>query len=398
MPPLRAALLLALVGPTFGMALLPAALPLISLHLGGGLHGDMLAQRTQSMPSLGLAVGGLVAGRIITLIGLRHCLLGASILYAIAAVVGGLSQGAAVLLASCLVIGLAGSLLSVGLVTATGELFDGPPRARILGFQTAMSDFAAIGGVIGGALLAQRYGWRGPFAIYVVFGGFMALLIAISRTPKISKQSGDAVIGNRLLAVGARATSTYVGAALLFVVMASQTTLLPFHLAAHGLSTPNMRAVVLAAQPASAVIAALIYGLIGGRISDSRVAVVAILVSALGYAGFAQWSGGIAHAVLSAAAIGAGIGLTFPLFMRSALRRTPPSLHGYSMGLLNTAVFGGGFLSPLLLGPLFQRSGAGLAFGLCAAGWIVVGGIALRRMGSTSEHWGGTTDTGTSVV
>lgn len=373
--PLRIALVLALVAPTLNMAVLPPALPMIADYLGGGVAGEIVAQRAQSLPFLGLVIGGLLAGGLIARVGLRRCLILAALCFAAAGLGGGTARSAAPLLVSCFVAGLAASVLSCGLTTATGAVMVGNARIKTLGFQTALSDFSAIGGGIVAAILAQVYGWRGPFAIYVGFGLLALLLVASSKTPVIPRDD----TANGLVAVARTAGPVYLAGGFIFLLMGTQPTLMPFHLAAHGLTTPGSRAVVLVAAPAAAMLSSIAYALIRGRIADRWMLVGATIASALGFAGMALWTGGVVPITAASVAVGVGGGLSFPMVIRAAFRRVQPALHGYSIGLLNTGVFSGVFLSPFLFGPLQRAAGAPAMFGLCAAIWLVFGAIAALR-------------------
>ena len=375
--PLRAALILALVGPTLNMAVLPPALPMIAAYLGGGVAGEITAQRVQSLPFLGLVIGGLLAGWLIARFGLRRCLILAALCFAAAGLGGAVAQSAAPLLISCFVAGLAASVLSCGLTTATGAVMAGDARVRTLGFQTALSDFSAIGGGLAAAALAQFYGWRGPFAIYIGFGVLALLLITGSKTPVVPHDGTR----NGLLAAARKAGPVYLAGGFIFFMMGTQPTLMPFHLAAHGLTTPGSRAVVLVAAPTAAMLSSITYALIRGRIADRWILVVATLASGLGFGGMALWVGGVLPITAASVAVGIGAGLSFPMVIRAAFRRVQPALHGYSIGLLNTGVFSGVFLSPFLFGPLQRAAGAPAMFAVCAAIWLVIGAIAASRQG-----------------
>ena len=374
---LRTALILALVAPTLNMALLPPALPMIADYLGGGVAGEITAQRAQSLPFLGLVIGGLLAGGLIARFGLRRCLIIAALGFAAAGLGGGFAHSAAALLVSCFVAGLAASVLSCGLTTATGAVMAGDARVRTLGFQTALSDGSAIGGGIVAAMLAQAFGWRAPFAIYVGFGLLILLLITRSKTPVVPRDD----TANGLVAAARKAGPVYLAGGFIFLMMGTQPTLMPFHLAAHGLTTPGARAVVLVAAPTAAMLSSIAYALIRGRIADRWILVVATIASGLGYGGMALWVGGIAPITAASVAVGIGAGLSFPMVIRAAFRRVQPALHGYSIGLLNVGVFSGVFVSPFLFGPLQRAAGAPAMFGVCAAIWLVVGAIAVSRQG-----------------
>ena len=367
---LYSAMLLTLVAPTFTMALLPPALPMLARYLGGGERGEILAQRAQSLPFLGLAIGGLVAGAMISRLGLRRCLTAAALAYAAAGLAGGCAQTATLLLASCFIVGFAASLLSSGLTTVTGAAFVGSARTRVLGFQTALSDVAAIGGGITAAILAQLYGWRGPFIIYVLFGSLMVLLIARARLPVLVPERHAS---NALAIVARNAAGPYLAAGALFFIMGTQPSLLPFHLAANGLAVPGSRALVLTSTPLLAMLASLAYGLLRDRIRDSWMILISAAASTLGYSLIAFWHGGMIQIVLAAMATGIGMGLCFPLVIRAVFQRTAAELHAHSIGLLNTVVFSSSFLSPLVLGPVFRIAGPKTLFLFCAAIWLATG-------------------------
>ncbi len=378
--PLRAALMLALVAPTLNMGVLPPALPMIANYLGGGVAGEITAQRAQSLPFLGLVIGGLLAGGLIARFGLRRCLIVAAIGFAAAGLGGASAQSATPLLISCFFAGLTASILSCGLTTATGAVMAGDARIKTLGFQTALSDVSAIGGGIVAAILAQFYGWRAPFAIYVGFGLIALLLIAGSRTPVVPHDNST----NGLAAAARKAGPVYLAGGFIFLMMGTQPTLMPFHLAAHGLTTPGSRAVVLVAAPAAAMLSSIAYALIRGRIADHWMLVIATITSALGFAGMALWTGGTLPITAASISVGIGAGLAFPMVIRAAFRRVEPTLHGYSIGLLNTGVFSGVFISPFLFGPLQRAAGTPAMFGVCAAVWLVLGAVAAMRQRQSS--------------
>lgn len=377
--PLKSALMLALVAPTLNMAVLPPVLPMIADYLGGGVSGQITAQRAQSLPFLGLVIGGLAAGALIARFGLRRCLILAAICFAAAGLGGGTAHSTAPLLVSCFVAGLAASMLSCGLTTATGAMMAGDTRIRALGFQTALSDFSAIGGGIVAALLAQSYGWRASFAIYGGFGLLVLLLVAASETPVVPRDE----TANGLVAAARKAGPVYLAGGFIFLMMGTQPTLMPFHLAAHGLTTPGGRAVVLTAAPTAAMLSSIAYALIRGRLADRWILIIATSASVLGFAGMAIWVSGISSITAASAAVGIGAGLSFPIVIRASFRQVRPALHGYSIGLLNTGVFSGVFASPFLFGPLQRAAGAPVMFGVCAVVWLVLGGIAASRQGHT---------------
>ncbi len=369
-------LLLALVPPALIMTLLPPALPMIAQYLGGGIEGEIVAQRAQAIPFLGLALGGLLSGAVIARWGLRRCVLASAFAYALGGLIAGSATGALPLLGGCLLIGLAASLLTSGLTTASGAFYQGETRARILGFQTALSDLGAISGGIMAAVLAGLAGWRGPFVVYIILGLW---IMAGSRSglPTLPRRHDET---NGLKTVARTAGSTYLAGFGIFMMLATAPTLLPFHLSANGIDTPGARAIVLTSSPICAMLAALFYSMMRGRVDDRWMVLAAIMISACGFTGLALWQGGLFSVTAAASAIGVGVGFSMPMVFRAAFQRTPASLHGHSIGLLNFATFTGAFISPLVLGPIMRAAGAQSLFLLCAAAWIVGGLIAFWQI------------------
>lgn len=371
----NASLLLALVGPSLNMTLLPPALPMMAAYLGGGAHGEKIAQYAQTLPFLGLAIGGLFAGTLIARLGLRSCLIAAILIYCLGGAVGGFATSASMLLAGCLALGLAGSVLSSALTTSTGAVYGGDARARMLGFQTAMSDASALGAGAAAAILAQYFGWRALFGVYGAFGVILLLLVLPARWPEVPR---DITTRGGLLAVARMAGGAYLAAFLVYITLGTQMTQLPFILAQHGLASPAARALVLTSSPFVAMLSAIVYGVARGHVQDRWFILAATLLSVSGYTTIAFWQTGSLSITLAAMAAGAGVGLSFPIIMRGVFRQVPASHHGHAMGLLTTAVFFGLFVSPILLGPVSQFAGSQAMFLLCALLWLTGGMLSFK--------------------
>ena len=379
-PGLRMNLLavVAIAAPSFIMTALAPVLPMMAQFLGGGARGEVLAQQAQALPFLGLAIGGLLAGPLLTRLSLRRTLLIAAFAYGAGGLAAGLAQGPGVLLPGLFLLGLSGSTLNAGLAVVTGRAYrEGPVRTRILGFQIAVSDAAAIVASMMAGVVAQYFGWRAAVAVYPIFSLYLLTMLAINRLPPGAETPPSS---NGVLAALVQAWPVYLAEIGLMFLLGGLTALLPFHLEAGGLTTPGARAAVLTALPGLATGGSVSYGLIRGRIPDHRLLLPAIALSALGYVGLGLWHGGIPGASLSAAAIGLGSGFVFPMAFRAAFARVEEHLHGYSIGLVTTSAFLGAFAGPTVLGPVMRLLGAPTLFWGCSAAWLVVGGIVASRM------------------
>lgn len=353
-PPLRWAMLIALIGPALTFVALPAALPQIAAFFGNGTEGHHLAQQLQTLPFLGLAVGGLLAGWAIGALGHHRLLTLAAVFYGLAGMIGLLSRSPALLMLACTTLGLAGSLMTCNLIAVAGRMLGPARRTRLLGFQTVISDFSTVAGSICGALLAQFLGWHGPFLLYTLYGaGMLALALAITKGSLPQAPRTRAADYRSALA----AWPTYAAAIWVFLLVGTLGTQLPFLLAAKGLSSPAVRSVVLTCATSAAMLGALIYALGHARIGTLAARAGAALLAAAGFAALSFWSGSLLLACLPALAIGLGIGVTVPSLFAAALQRVTPELRGHSIGLVNSAIFLGSFLSPYVFTPLASSAG-----------------------------------------
>lgn len=364
-----ALLLAALVAPSFNFVALPPVLPDIAAAFGGGARGQGVAQAAQALPFLGLAVGGLFAGWSLVRLGARLSIAVAGTGLVVAGAGGMLSDGAAALLTSCALIGLMAALATSALAALTSESVDGARRDRLLGVQVAVSDVCTVAGGVAAAVLAARFGWHGPFAIFAAFGLFLLAFLAPARVPDLGVGAG----GGGLVRMLALAWPVYLAAAIVFFLVATQATQLPFYLQERGYRTASGRALFTTFGIAAAMCGSVSFALLMGRVAAWRVQALAIASAAAGALGLSFWSGDLGIGLASVFLIGLGSGLVIPTLFADALRSAPEGLRGHSIGLLNVAIFAGSFISPLLLSPVAASLGYPGLYAAIAAAVVLVG-------------------------
>lgn len=373
---LRAALLLALVGPALTFVVLPPALPLIAAHFGGGDAGLRLAQLALVLPFLGLALGGLCAGTLLQWFGSRTALLLAASVYLSGGALGLMGDQAGLLLGSCFVIGFSGAVAASGLVAVTDWTMEERPRSKMLGYQTAAADICTVFFGMLGAFLATTWGWQGPFAIYVGFG-CVAVILIFAGVPQVQRQQ---VLGGSQLGVLRsllKLSPVYLGGALVFMLMVTQTTQLPFFLAQRGIDTPEHRGIVMTSSTLAATLGGLVFSAFINRWGARVLHGIATTSALLGFAGIAAWNGDFRHVAAAVALVGLGVGLSAPALFSAALRLAPKSLRAHSVGLLNTSIFMGSFFSPVIFSPVASLSGYRSVFLLAACVTALAGGVRL---------------------
>ncbi len=374
-PRLRVLLLLAMVGPALTFVVLPPVLPQMADAFGR--RGMVVAQQAQAFLFLGIATGGLLVAPLQKLFGAKPL----AVLTAAGYLAGGvgcmLAQTAAPLLAACGGLGLMAALTTSNLLALTGLAMPDPARGRMLGFQTAISDFSTIAGGLLAAAVAQAFGWRAAFILFAGYGAVLLGLCLISPLPKpVRRPPQEQGFDIRVLASLA---PIYLAAVGVFILVVSQTTQLPFFLAERGFRSPNERAAVLTSSTITAMIGAVIYGIIRTRWGERHMRQAATVLAFCGFVGLSLWRGQLWVACLCTVGIGGAIGLTVPSLFNRVLRDAPPSHQGAAVGLLNTAIFLGSFLSPQVFTPIAAAGGYRTVFA-CAAG------IA-AALGAISLYW-----------
>jgi EmrB/QacA subfamily drug resistance transporter len=128
-----------------------------------------------------LTYGGfmLLGGRLADLVGRRRVLVGGTVVFAAASLVGGLSQSAGVLVGARLVQGLgAAMMMPAALSLLTTSFSSGTDRPKALGIWGGMAGLASALGVFLGGVLTEGPGWRWvlevnpPIAVLLLFGIF----------------------------------------------------------------------------------------------------------------------------------------------------------------------------------------------------------------------------------
>jgi EmrB/QacA subfamily drug resistance transporter len=115
-----------------------------------------------------LTYGGfmLLGGRAADLLGRRVVLVAGTALFGASALVGGLAENSATVIASRLVQGVgAAMMLPAALSILTTTFRDGPERRKALGAWGGMAGLGSAAGVLLGGLLTQGPGWRWVFLV-----------------------------------------------------------------------------------------------------------------------------------------------------------------------------------------------------------------------------------------
>ena len=153
---------------------LPPILPALSAEFGGGERGDLIAQLAMTIPLLGMAVSGLIAGTAIEKFGVKKVLLAAIICFAVAGSSGAMIHTSAPLFVVRFLAGLAsGTLITCGTSLIAGNFMQSAQLHKT-GRLYAVGAICSIGFVVVAGFLAT-ISWRLPFFLHA----FIAILFLI---------------------------------------------------------------------------------------------------------------------------------------------------------------------------------------------------------------------------
>jgi MFS family permease len=143
------------------------ALPRIAAEL----DGMRLFSRALALPSLAIALGTLLAGKLSDLYGRRALLILSMGLYLLGALLSAVSQTFEFLIAALRVMSLGQGAIAPLSFAVIGDLFDGDDRSRWAGLMNIPNGIAALIAPILAGWLVDNYSWR------YLFGGVLPLIL-----------------------------------------------------------------------------------------------------------------------------------------------------------------------------------------------------------------------------
>jgi MFS family permease len=381
----RIALITAIFAGNACMALLYDALPPIlvplSNHFGGGSEGAMVAQLATSLPLFGVTIAGLVAGLLIERFGIRPVMLVMLILFALAGSAGLALDNVPLFLLARILVGLAVGLTATCCTSLIAAHFTGRAQARMNSALVAMGALFAVGFIIVSGYLAA-WSWRAPFVLHAATAlVFLLPVLLFPATPQPRVQH-DRRSGNwRRLAP---LLPYYATAFAMFVMTLMFNAKLAFILQEAGISSPITVSRIFAGNPIGAVIGSALYEPVARRLGPTGTLKASFLlnVAALVLAGWTSDPIAFGAAtIISGTVNGLGLSALWTAVMRTA----PTELMPRALGLMTTALYLGGAMSPVILLPLgLLLSSRGQYDAIAVATLVVLAMLALRARAAPS--------------
>lgn len=373
----------------FFMALIFTAvgpiLSAMSSHFGGGNRGDIIAQLMQSMPNIGIILGGPLAGYLVERIGSRRLLLFSLAFYGLAGCVGRYFDDPYSLLGSRIIVGFAGAGIATATTALIAERLQGDRRVRALGYWSAVGAAGGAISVILSGSMADQGNWRTPFVLY---GSAFILLglamVSLRPSPEKTLQPDTKSPGGAL----SRYWAIYLVIVGYNVIVFMTGVQISFLLAANGIHSPGTQSWIISGASIGAMCGAATYGFVQQYIGNQRSIILALALMAAG-----NWIMGSQESpillALGCALNGWGGIMGNPYFSALLLDKVPVNLRGRALGLMYTMIFAGEFLNPFVVMPLRMVLGIHAAFmlvGVFAAAAALYVALKNRRAALDREE------------
>jgi MFS family permease len=350
-----------------GAAIAPA-LPDVATHFGVDAQADSRVKLLLTLPAPVIVLTAPLFGWLADHWGRRPVMTLGFMVFGLTGLLGLIVNDLNWLLGTRLVFGLSVAALVTSTNTLLADHFTGDARNRIIGRQSIFMSGGSIVFLLGGGLLAS-FGWRVPFAVYLI--GFPFLVLALAMIPEVPGR----------LSAGQRDSSSdglqapaglfqpvvvlvLVAAILAMVVFYQIPVQLPFHLRQEFGASPALAGAAISFSTVFSALSAMVFSRVLRRIGHGLIMAIAFSMvgAALGF--LAQSRNGLAVGA-SLALLGCGLGWLMPNLTAWMANAAPAAVRGRAMGVLSSGIFLGQFLAPILAAPVLSaRLGYPMLFAL----------------------------------
>ncbi len=263
------------------------------------------------------------------------------------------------------------------IITLIGDYFEGRQRSAFMGYQAA---FASTGGLVfisTGGFLADLH-WRFPFLIYSVSLIILVMaVISIYEPSRVKPAGGVKFVSLELLKrTPPQAFWVYGIAFFSFAVFYMVPVQLPFMLSSIADVSNTQVGIAIAFMNITAITMAFSYSRIKKRLDFPYIMAMVYLLVACGYS-IISFSTSYWMMVVGILTSGLGFGMQMANINLWLVNLAPAEIRGTLVGYLNTCIFFGMFMSPVLLQPLVGIADLHASFFLVAMLLVVLAGALL---------------------
>jgi MFS family permease len=344
------------VPATVAMSVLVPVLPRIEQALAHHSADTYLVKFVSSAVGLSMIVGAPLAGFLSDRLGRKPVLVAAFLLFAAAGMLGYALDDLMSLIASRLVVGVAGAgALTVGL-SLIGDRFEGDMRSRLMGFNVTISTLSALAFIPLAGLVGES-SWRNPFLLHAI--GLPLALLALGlnaprKAPAAPVQAAQAAPKTREPPpFGLMAFALIAG-----VITFAPVVYVPFRMRDLGVESPRIIALAVTANALTTGVSSALYGQARKKLSVDQAFMTSFALC--GVAGLAMaLAPSFQLLIASGLVFGLGMGWVAPNLMTAAAGAAGEARRGRVVGLVKGTHLVSSFLAVLLFEPISKAWGPG---------------------------------------
>ncbi len=345
-PGIAAILLMSSLTVMVGTAVTPAVSELGRVY-GLGNHASWLI----TTPALGVVVTTVLFGRVIDKKGPYWVAFIGLLCYGAFGVAGAYMPGVAALLIDRILLGAATAAIMNASVTFISIFFQGEKQLRILALQSMAMECGGVIYLSVSGMLAD-VSWRCPFYIYGLgFLAFLGLALFIPKVPAAAKSDGMQTEEPAGRAKGVPIPLILLIAFLGMLMFFTAMVALPLYLQDQLGYSPSFTGYYLASIDVVSVLAAGCSPNIVKRVKEKGCLTIAFCSYGIAFLLYFLLSGSL-FLWVAACFVGIGFGLSTPLYNNLIVNKSTPSNKGLNISFCTMAMFGGQFLSALLVSVL----------------------------------------------
>ncbi len=363
---------------TFGQGLL---VPILPIFAGEEFNSSavLIAFLVTARP-LGTMIFDVPAGILVSMFGLRRVMLGGVLLFAIAAILGGLSPNIGWLVSARLLAGISFALWSISRHVYIAQAVPVANRGRALSLFGGISRVAGIAGFFLGGILFDVVDERAPFFAQAIVAGVTASVVIFSFREKIETSARAAghnifpALGHTLLDNRGIFATAGVAAITLQFLRAARELILPLSVAELGLGGTESGILFGVMSTIDSVMFPVV-GYVMDRWGRKHIGVPAYFILAGGFA-LVPFADNFGLLMLVGVLVGLGNGLSSGLVLTMGVDFAPRDNPGEFLGVWRFISDAGGASGPFAIGGIASVITLGAASvvtaGIGAAGALIL--------------------------
>ncbi len=365
-------ILIASVMPIMAIISLVPVLPLLMREFADVPGSAFLVPMALTIPALCVALFSPLAGWLSDRMGRKKLLVASLLLYAAFGVIPWFLTDLFPILGARVALGIVEAMIMTVATALIGDYFEGARREKWIALQVGVASLAAVVLIAAGGGMAEAFGSRGPFLLYLLAVPAALAAAIILFEPSVTKAS-DADTSFPYGAVVPLALTTLFVAIVFYTVIVQLGPILQMS----GDVSPGVIGLIGAVCNLAIGLGTFIFHKSKSP-AGPRFLAIGLVVGACGYAG-----AGLSSAIPAVAGFAVlaciGSGMMLPNMLTWTMASLPPQMRAQGMGLWTGAFFLGQFLAPLVATAVTGMTG-GLAATLLTYAALIAGAAAVALL------------------